>query len=200
MARQKKDVDWQGLETAYRAGKSFRLLAKEFGISSTRISQVAEENNWTRDLTAVIAEKTKSKLNAANLNAKLNGEQAAAKKATEREVIEATAEVQTNIVLAHRTDIQRSRKLVMTLLEELELQTDNVDLLKDLAALMLQDGGEAQDRRNELFNKVINLSSRAGTMKTLSESLKSLVTLERQAFNVDDGVDNEKPASISITF
>lgn len=193
MARQKKDVDWQGLEAAYRAGKSFRLLAKEFGISSTRISQVAEENNWTRDLSAVIAEKTKAKLNAANLNAKLNAEQATAKKATEREVIEATAEVQTNIVLAHRTDIQRSRKLVMTLLEELELQTDNVDLLKDLAALMLKDGGEAQDKRNDLFNKVISLSSRSGTMKTLAESLKSLVGLERQAFGIDDNKGPETP-------
>jgi hypothetical protein len=188
MARQKKDVDWPGLETAYRAGRSFRLLAKEFGISSTRISQVAEENNWTRDLTAVIAEKTKSKLNAANLNAKLN-----ARKASEREVVEATAEVQTNIVLAHRTDIQRGRKLTMALFEELELQTGNVDLLKDLAVLMFKDGGESQDKRNELFTKVISLSSRAGTMKTLAESLKSLVAMERQAFNIDDDKGSVTP-------
>jgi hypothetical protein len=188
MARQKKDVDWPGLETAYRAGKSFRLLAKEFGISSTRISQVAEENNWTRDLTAVIAEKTKFKLNAANLNTNLNG-----KKASEREVVEAAAEVQTNIVLAHRTDISRGRKLTMALFEELELQTGNVELLKDLAAFMLQDGGDAQDKRNEVFNKVISLSSRSSTMKTLAESLKNLIALERQAFGIDDNKRPETP-------
>lgn len=207
MARQKKDVDWPGLEAAYRAGKSFRLLAKEFGISSTRISQVADENGWTRDLTAIIAEKTKSKLNAANLNANLNGEQIAAKKATEREVIEATAEVQTNIVLAHRTDIQRSRMLVMTLLGELEHQTSNADLYEQLADLLIDQEGASEDdkrqanaKRWDAFNRAISLSGRSSTMKTLAESLKNLVTLERQAFNVDDGVDNEKPASISITF
>lgn len=196
MARQKKDVDWPGLETAYRAGKSFRLLAKEFGISSTRISQVAEENNWTRDLTAVIAEKTKSKLNAANLNTNLNG-----KKASEREVVEAAAEVQTSIVLAHRTDIGRGRKLTMALFEELELQTENIDLLRELAEIMHEPDEKGQDKRNELFNKVISLSSRASTMKTLAESLKNLVAMERQAFNImDEQRDTDTPASISITF
>lgn len=196
MARQKKDVDWPGLETAYRAGKSFRLLAKEFGISSTRISQVAEENNWTRDLTAVIAEKTKSKLNAANLNTNLNG-----KKASEREVVEAAAEVQTSIVLAHRTDLGRGRKLTMALFEELELQTENIDLLRELAEIMHEPDEKGQDKRNELFNKVISLSSRASTMKTLAESLKNLVAMERQAFNImDEQRDTDTPASISITF
>ena len=45
MAMQKKNVDWTALEVLYRTGRSFRLLAKEFGISSTRIKQVADENN-----------------------------------------------------------------------------------------------------------------------------------------------------------
>jgi hypothetical protein len=185
MAGVKKDVDWEGLETGYRSGKSFRLLAKEFGISSTRIAQVADENNWTRDLTAIIAEKTATKLNAANLNTNLNG-----KKASEREVVEATAQVQTNTILAHRTDIQRGRNLTMLMMAELEFQTNNMDLLEQLRELMHSPDDKGVDKRDELFRKVISLQSRAGTMKTLAESLKSLIGLERQAFNIS-GIDDD---------
>ena len=45
---------------------------------------------------------------------------------------------------------------------------------------------------NDLYQKIISLPGRAKTMKDLGESLRVLVTLERQAFGLDNvGADGE---------
>jgi len=174
MAMKKKDVNWVGLELAYRTGRSFRSLAREFGISSTRIKQVADDENWARDLTAVIAERARAKLNASNVNTNLNG-----KSTTERAIVDATVQVQTDIVLAHRRDIQRGRTLVVDLLGQLESQVAaRLTDPESTESAATEDGG--------LCGKPVTLATQASTLKTLSEALKTLIALERQAFNVDD--------------
>lgn len=179
MAMKKKDVDWAALELAYRTGRSFRVLAREFGISSTRIKQVADEENWARDLSALIAERARAKLNAANLNSDLHG-----KTANERAVVDATVQVQTDIVLAHRRDIQRGRQLVMELLCHLEQEmATRSSGAYSAGATAADDGGSC--------GKPVPLATQAGTMKALGEALKTLIALERQAFNVDDA--HQKP-------
>ena len=190
----RKEIDWEAIELAYRAGVlSTREIAAKFEVSHTLINRKAKAGQWDRDLSAKIMAKAEAIVSKQGVSTEVSTE-------TEQQTISANADLVASVLLTQRKDIRRSRTLVMALFEELELQTSNVDLLKDLAALMLQDGGEAQDKRNELFNKVISLQSRSTTVKTLTESLKNLVAMERQAFNVDDGTDTEKPASISITF
>ncbi len=41
------------------------------------------------------------------------------------------------------------------------------------------------DDRIKVFNRVISLNSRAGIMKTLSDALRNLIMLKRQAFGLD---------------
>ncbi|WBY02761.1 hypothetical protein PE066_04275 [Ramlibacter tataouinensis] len=185
MVMPKKDVDWYAVEVAYRAGRSFRMLAKEFGISSTRIKQVADFNRWARDLSVVITEKTTAKLNAANLNIKLNG-----KSACERDVIEATAQAQTDVVLAHRNSIQRARKLTLALLEDLELAT--VQWRRDRFS-----GAEAIAPSRTIPDKEKSMASRSAILKMLADALKTLIGLERQAFQILDGSPGkpEEPAA-----
>ena len=69
---------------------------------------------------------------------------------------------------------------------ELEIQTDGIDLLQDLGELMRKENDAGQDKRNDLYNKVIALSGRSSTLKSLVDSLKVLVALEREAFGLDD--------------
>lgn len=183
MAMKKKDVDWVALELAYRTGRSFRVLAREFGISSTRIKQVADEENWVRDLSAIIAEKARAKLNAANLNGILNG-----KSSDERAVVEATVQVQTDVVLAHRRDIQRGRQLVVELLAQLEQEM----AARSAGAL---SGSAAATDDGSSGGRPVTLATHASTMKALGEALKTLIALERQAFNVDDGQQRRDAAS-----
>ena len=93
--------------------------------------------------------------------------------------------------MAHRTDIGRARRLANKLLDELEGITDNRDLFDQLGDLLRADGEGSQDRRNELYQKVIDLPGRTKTMKELGETLKNLIGLERQAYSLDDAEQPE---------
>ena len=137
-----------------------------------------------RDLAAKIKAKSDAMVTRAMVTEKVTPET----KKRDREIVEDAASVLTDVRLAHRTDISRSRKITMALMAELELQTgsENVALLEELGELMRCEDKSGQDRRNDLYMKLISLSGRAKTMKDLGESLRVLVALERQAFGLDD--------------
>jgi len=59
-------------------------------------------------------------------------------------------------------------------------------MLEQLGELLRSEDDKGQDKLNDLYHKVISLPGRAKTMKDLGESLRVLVTLERQAFGLDD--------------
>jgi hypothetical protein len=178
----KKVIDWIAIEREYRVGiKSLRTLASEFGVTEGAIRKRAKKDDWQRDLAPKIRAKADDLVRNATVRSVVRTENAV----SERVLVEVNAQVQTNIILSHRTDIQRARKVTMSLLSELEMQTDNRELYEQLAELLLSPDDKGVDKRNELFNKVISLSGRSSTMKTISDSLKSLIALEREAFGVD---------------
>ena len=76
----------------------------------------------------------------------------------------------------------------MALLEELEQQTgaETVAMLEALGDMLRMEDDKGRDTLNDLYRKVISLPARAKTMKDLGESLRVLVTLERQAFGLDE--------------
>jgi len=195
MARQKKEVDWTALEVDYRANmKSMRQLAAEYGISTARIGQVADERSWVRDLAAKIAAKTQAKLDRSILDTKLDNEASSNKRQLEGAVVEANAELRVNVQLSQRKDIQRSRHLAMALLEELEVQTSDVGALHDLGDMLRKEDDKGADKLNDLYHKIISMPGRVDSMKKLSETLKNLIALERQAYNINGGEGDTPPA------
>jgi len=201
---QKAQIDWEKVELEYRAGiKSLKLIGAEFGVSDAGILKRAKRDSWTRDLSAKIKAKADAKVSAAAVSEVVSVQRAA----NEKEVVEANAELQARVRREQRQDISRSRKLVMTLLEELELQTGSVGLLEQLAELLYdrdEDATKAQQdaqaKRMELFHKVISLSGRTGTMKSLADSLKTLVALEREAFGIDERRVADSQTVFNMTF
>ena len=91
------------------------------------------------------------------------------------------------VQLAHRTDIRRKRAIVTRLMDELEAQVgpENAALLADLGEIMREPDDNGQDKRNDLYRKIISLPERAKTAKTLAETLRITVDMERQAFGMD---------------
>lgn len=182
MAQEKKAApDWERIEADYRAGiLSVREIAASQGITDTAIRKRAKRDGWQRDLAKRIQDKADALVRTAEVRTQVRTESAI----PERELVEANAEAIARIRMAHRSDIARSRKLAMSLLEELEIETGDLDLFRELGEILRSDDDKGQDRRNDLYNKVISSAGRIDSMKKLSETMKTLVGLEREAYGL----------------
>jgi hypothetical protein len=177
---EKTAPDWERIEHLYRAGLlSIREIAAACGVSHTAINKRAKAHSWERDLSAKIQAKADSLVSKAEVSKQVSTEQLA----TERGIVEANAQVIADIRIAHRADIGRSRRLATKLLDELEGLTDEQGTLKELIA-QLKDSEDVDTSMLELASKMASLPSRTKTMKELAETLKNLIALERQAYDV----------------
>lgn len=181
MTADKKPTDWERIELDYRAGiLSVREIAEARSVSHTAINKKAKTLGWERDLNAKIKAKADALVSKAEVSKKVSTE----KLATEKETIDSYAQTIADVRLGHRSDISRSRRLANKLLDELEGLTDNRDLFEELGELLRSEDDNGQDRRNDLYQKIIDLPSRSKTMKEMAETLKTLITLERDAYDI----------------
>lgn len=189
-----KQPDWEAIERAYRAGLlSIREIASTQGITHGAINKRAKRDGWERDLKAKIQAKADSLVSKRTVSTEVSTKQAD----TEREIIEVNAEVIANVRMAHRGDISRGRRLTNKLLDELESLTDNRELFDQLGELMRDPDDGGFDKRNELYGKVISLPGRTKTMKEMAETLKTLISLERQAYDLDTKSGNSDADALS---
>lgn len=185
-------TDWERIELDYRAGvKTLRQIADENGITHGAINKRAKRDGWERDL----SEKIQRKADALVSKAAVSSEVSKETRAAERAVVDANAQAIADVRLAHRRDIHRARRITNALLDELEQQADadTVALLEQLGENMRNPDENGIDRLNDLYHKVISLPERSKTMKTLSESLRMLVDMERTAFGMNERDDDHKP-------
>lgn len=177
----RKEIDWEAVEMQYRAGlRSLKDIGKEFGVSDAGIIKRAKARGWARDLSAKIKAKADTKVSELQVSAEVS----AKRRATEAEVIEASAQAIVNVKLSHRKSIGRQRHLVETLLAELESQTAENDLFGQLGELMRSEDDKGVDKLNDLYKKIIAFPQRVDSMKKLAETLKHLIYLEREAFDI----------------
>lgn len=187
----KAQPDWERIELDYRAGiKTLRQIADEHGITHGAINKRARRNGWERDLSGKINAKADALVSKALVSTPVSTESQIA----ERQVIEAAATAVADIRLAHRKDIHRARRLTNMLLDELEQQTDpnTLAMLQELGELLRREDDNGNDRRNDLYVKIISLSERSKTMKTLADSLRVVVDMERTAFGMDKEVEKQE--------
>lgn len=175
-------LDWERIECEYRAGVlSTREIAGEHEISHTAINKRAKAHGWTRDLSAKIQAKAEALVSRQAVSTEVSKQRLA----TDMEVVEANATQIARVRSEHRTDIGKSRSLAMRMLVELEEQTDSLDAFEKLGEFLYDPDEKGKDKRNEAYSKAISLSGRVANIKALSETLKNLVGLERQAYGVD---------------
>ena len=182
----KQPVDWERIEQLFRAGVlSLREIAVACpGSNHVAIARRAKKHGWVQDLSAKIKAKANDLVTRQGVTADVTAERAV----TDQAVIEVNARAIANIRMAHRGDISRGRRLTNKLLDELEALTDEQGTIKELIA-QLKNGdsgdGDAMSDVLALANKMGALPSRTKTMKELAETLKTLVALERQAYDLD---------------
>jgi hypothetical protein len=180
-------ADWERIEADYRAGVlSVREIATANGVSHTAIQKKAKAKGWEQDLQA----KIKAKADSLVAKREVAAEVAAQRVETDKVIVEANAQVIANIRLAHRADIRRMRALCLEMLGELEHETGNIDLFEELGDMLRAEDEKGQDKRNDLYRKVISSAGRIDSLKKLAETLKVLVALEREAYGIDDAQDD----------
>ncbi|HBQ3071395.1 MULTISPECIES: hypothetical protein [Klebsiella/Raoultella group] len=174
--------DWEAIETAYRAGMmSLREIAAQHGISEGAIRKRAKRDDWSRDLNAKVKERADDLVRKAEVRKQVRTETAL----SERVLIEATAEVVAAVRMEHRGDIRRAREITNALFDELGAECADVDSLRKLGELMLSPDENGRDKLNEIYHSIISMPERVKAVKALSEALKNLIGLERQAYGID---------------
>lgn len=185
-------TDWEAVQELYRVGvASLRAIAAQHNCTEGAIRKRAKKESWPRDLKAKVKAKAEELVRKSEVRKTVRKGQAV----TETMQIAAAATLQADIILSHRQDIPAARKLVSKLFKELELTTDSIELLHELGEIMRMPNESGQDKQNDLYKKVISLSGRSTTLKTLVDSLKVMIALEREAFGLDDdkGRDDTEP-------
>lgn len=180
--------NWVQIEADYRAGvKSLRQIAEENGITHGAVNKRAKRDDWSRDLAA----KIKAKADALVSKAAVSTEESAKKAVTEKQTVEANAQTQADVRLAHRADIKRSRALALSLLAELEAQSTKPEVFAQIEqALAERKEGEdlppaARKLLSDGLSKALSLGGRTVTFKALAEALRITISLEREAFGID---------------
>ncbi|MFQ1018083.1 hypothetical protein [Gilliamella sp. BG7] len=178
-----KKPDWEAIESAYRAGLlSIREIASQHGITHGAINKRAKRDGWERDLSSKIKNKADSLVSKKEVSTQVSSEN----KLNERILIEANAEVIANVRMEHRGDIRKARNIANALFEELGAECADIEAFKKLGELLANPDQNGRDKLNEVYMSVISMPERVKSMKALSETLKNLITLERQAYNIDD--------------
>ncbi|WP_312055840.1 hypothetical protein [Pantoea brenneri] len=186
--------DWEAIESAYRAGlMSIREIASQHGITHGAINKRAKRDGWERDLKAKIKAKADTLVSKREVSRQVSTETAT----SERILIEANAEVIATVRMEHRGDIRRARNIASSLFGELEAQCADVGALEQLGDLMFNPDDKGQDKLNEIYHKVISMPGRVKSMKDLSDTLKTLIGLERQAYDIDGPAGDDTSKKLS---
>lgn len=189
-----KRPDWEAIESAYRAGvMSLREIASQHGISEGAIRKRAKKDDWSRDLNAKIKSRADDLVRKEEVRKQVRTETTL----SERVLIEATAEVIANVRMEHRGDIRRARELANVLFDELSTECADVSVLSKLGDLMFSPDDNGRDKLNEIYHSIISLPERVKSAKALSETLKNLIGLERQAYGLDDVQPNKTASQLS---
>src|SRR5688500_4897284 len=179
MAAQCK-VDWAAVEPEYRANiKSLTQIAKEFGCTPGRITQVAQERGWERDLTARIRAKAQAKLNKSILKKQAKDQNGP----SDAEVIEANSDRMVAVQLSHRQDVGRLREYTMSLFDELKDATVNRKQLRKLGE-QLADLDKGAEKLLETYLKAMSIPSRVDIVKKLADAMRTFIGLERDIYGI----------------
>ena len=164
---ERKQVDWESVERDYSAGLlSLREIAAKHNVSHQVIARKAKTEDWSRDLGAKIAAAAEKKLGDKQLGDSLVDK----KRGTEKEVVEANAQVIVEIKVRHRLVIKKLNGL-------LDSQMDEIEALNK-------------------EKSVENLPMRVDVTKKIADTVKTMIDKERQAFGI---VDVPTPTENAIT-
>ena len=165
----KPPIDWIGIEREYKAGQlSLAEIARQYGCTLPTIYNRKAKYNWgPRPLTNQVRRRVESKL--LEKEAKAAGA-AQPDTMTDEEIVEVAAERAAMIVELHRKDIEQQRKIAEKLYRE----------------LMADESFTVVDKRGEPRKTKLTPKEKSEMFRNLAQAASKYITLERQAWSLDD--------------
>ena len=191
----RKPVDWEAVEREYRAGiRSLRDIASEFGITDTAIRKRAKREEWERDISSRVSAKAEALVRKAEVRKEVRAEAAI----TEREQINASAQMMADTVLNQRADVKRARATVQKLWELVNSELEKTEELRRLGELMAAPDENGADKLNDLYFAAIGLPQQIKNVKLLADAIKVLIELERKVLRIDVMPDPEDGQTVTV--
>lgn len=178
-----KEIDWEAVEREYRAGQlSVSEVGRQYGVSHTAINKRAKKEGWTRDLTEKVRKEVSARLVSPEVS-----------EANARQAVETAAVRGVALVRSHQASLGRANRIAEKLMSELETGTEHNEAIE--AEIWAETATDTNTQRRNSMMKAVSLQSRAATLRELSQALKNLIPLERQAFNLDATAGSDDPAT-----
>lgn len=179
----KEDIDWLAVENDYRPNiLSLREIGKKYNCTEGAIRKRAKKEGWVRDLSEKIKARTDDLVRRESVRGSTQNEQ---------QIVEDNAQENKSIIIKQQYYVSSALKLHEKLHNELCAQTDELVEYERLGEILRNQDQYGNDKLNDIYKKSISLPSRIESAKKSSETLKTLVDLERRIRKIDDnGTDN----------
>jgi hypothetical protein len=173
--------DWELIENEYRINQlTVRQMADKHGVNKTTITDRAKKHGWTRDLQAAVKLATRAQLVQAEADKHGQNTDTA---------VQIAATTNRQIIEQHRLDIADTRALAAELRTELRKAAQLHAVSDELITAAAQSGTLSIAELGVFIKNLRNafdLPSRVGMIKALAETITKTVTIERQAFGLDE--------------
>ena len=192
-AARKAKTDWQAVERDYRTGQfTLRELEAKHGAFNSAISRKAKAKGWTQDLSAAIKQATNAKLTEELVSSVVSKSAQSVSN-----TVQAAAEVNKNVILGHRTGLNRLTTIKAKLLDQIEQAAANMVDLAEVIEMARNPDENGQDRVNDALRKAMGRSALVDDLKKLSDVDEKVRKGEREAFSID-AADKDSKGNIMI--
>ena len=120
----------------------------------------------------------------------------------EEDVVEFVANDNALIITKQSERVDESLSIVDSMLVELKSQIENKEIYEQIGEIFRSEDKNGNDKLNDIYQKVISFGGRTNNIKTLSDTLKTLIDLQRKIRKIDDesGIDTNKRVNIKVNF
>lgn len=179
MAR-RSDIDWEAIEKDYRADVlTLREIAAKHGVHKTSISDRVKRHGWKKNLTNAIRRRALEKISSIDVEELIEDTAQESVQESARRIksaVEQVADITVGVIVNHRKLIGRNIEISNRIETKIAMMLDQAAEIKDVVAL-------------------------SNAHKANVESKSKLITLERQAYNIDSSTDGEnKQIGIEVSF
>jgi hypothetical protein len=187
-----KEGDWMYIQAQYELGeKTPQQIGRETGVPVSKIYAVAARHEWVHPAQNTALAQSRAELRLAKEEAQRN-----LVEAEKEAVVKVNAEMQYRMLSDHRSDLGKARAISQRLMNEMTEMITFSSELKELGQIMRCENERGQDRQNDAYQDVISFPGKVKAFKTLTDAMKNIILLERQAFGVATMIeDPENPVT-----